>query len=180
VGRNVGRDVRCDVRCDVGRDGLDVGDVQCDVRCDVRRDGLDVGDVSTVPRVLPHLGLLPRTGQNALLKFSLSPSFVLSLLPIHGRVRPSSFFFVPSFPPSFSLSLLLFPSFLPLWAYQSLTALGGSPEVPFTANHFSFLPRICFISSLSSVLRDSLLFSSLLFSYDLLCYQSYCFAVLLC
>jgi hypothetical protein len=43
------------------RDGLDVGATWLDVR----RDGLDVGDVSTVPRVLPHLGLLPRTGQNA-------------------------------------------------------------------------------------------------------------------
>jgi hypothetical protein len=41
----------------VARRGRDVGDVG-----DVR---LDVGDVSTVPRVLPHLGLLPRTGQNA-------------------------------------------------------------------------------------------------------------------
>jgi hypothetical protein len=27
--------------------------------------GCDVGDVSTVPRVLPHLGLVPRAGQNA-------------------------------------------------------------------------------------------------------------------
>jgi hypothetical protein len=31
-------------------------------QCDV---GRDVGDVSTVPRVLSHLGLVPRTGQNA-------------------------------------------------------------------------------------------------------------------
>jgi hypothetical protein len=54
-----GRDGRDDVGSawrGVARRGRDVGDVG-----DVM---LDEGDVSTVPRVLPHLGLLPRTGQN--------------------------------------------------------------------------------------------------------------------
>jgi hypothetical protein len=52
---------------DVGsmwRDGLDVGATWLDVGATWLDVG-DVGDVSTVPRVLPHLGLLPRTGQNA-------------------------------------------------------------------------------------------------------------------
>jgi hypothetical protein len=46
------------------RDGLDVGATWLDVGATWLDVG-DVGDVSTVPRVLPHLGLLPRTGQNA-------------------------------------------------------------------------------------------------------------------